>query len=366
MRSSRPTVRPYTWPSTRWDTPVSNVLDTLPFDYSHPAAPELRDLLAELYYRDDLIARLADGIGFPRSEIPYRDNATATWHEFLREARNRDVLTNLVIHILDDDRARAQHERIRELIGDDPVVARPTPAPTGVVDSAALSVLERQTADRPTFLGIAFLEAGLLAARAVARLTVYVGNRPFWATGFRIGDDFVLTNHHVLFDRDEPAARVLIDFNYENSWAGEARRPVQLDGDPGSIQGNRRHDWAVVRTREAIPEAFPALPLGARTSVGPRDGVCIVQHPSGGAKQVALHHNTVIHVNDNVVRYLTDTAEGSSGSPVFDHRWEVVALHRAGTRLVARFGGWRAFNEGTRIERVIDGLTIAGIPFNGS
>jgi V8-like Glu-specific endopeptidase len=67
-------------------------------------------------------------------------------------------------------------------------------------------------------------------------------------------------------------------------------------------------------------------------------------------------------VGDRRIHYLTDTLPGSSGSPVFDQRWRVVALHHS--------GGWlrepgseskRAYlrNEGILIDAVIDGLRAA-------
>ena len=47
-------------------------------------------------------------------------------------------------------------------------------------------------------------------------------------------------------------------------------------------------------------------------------------------KQISLYHNIVTNTNERVVQYLTDTLKGSSGSPVFNSDWEVVALHHSG------------------------------------
>jgi V8-like Glu-specific endopeptidase len=40
--------------------------------------------------------------------------------------------------------------------------------------------------------------------------------------------------------------------------------------------------------------------------------------------------NAVVLVGEGRVQYLTDTLPGSSGSPVFDADWNVVALHHSG------------------------------------
>jgi len=43
-----------------------------------------------------------------------------------------------------------------------------------------------------------------------------------------------------------------------------------------------------------------------------------------------LRYNSIVHVEETRLYYATDTEHGSSGSPVFDDRWSVIGLHRAG------------------------------------
>ena len=52
---------------------------------------------------------------------------------------------------------------------------------------------------------------------------------------------------------------------------------------------------------------------------------------------------------DSFLHYEADTEPGSSGSPVFDDGWEVVALHHASVRAPdhAELGGF--VNEGIRV-----------------
>lgn len=57
------------------------------------------------------------------------------------------------------------------------------------------------------------------------------------------------------------------------------------------------------------------------------------------------------HFNDDRILYTTETANGSSGSPVFDSEWRVVGLHN----------GWREHYELTKLRRVIRN---AGININ--
>ena len=88
----------------------------------------------------------------------------------------------------------------------------------------------------------------------------------------------------------------------------------------------------------------------------------IIQHPGGGQKQIALSHNVVAFADDRRLQYLTDTLEGSSGSPAFDMDWKVVALHHAGGWLREPGTKQRVYrNEGIHINVVIDGLKTAGL-----
>ena len=92
----------------------------------------------------------------------------------------------------------------------------------------------------------------------------------------------------------------------------------------------------------------------------------IIQHPAGAFKQFALEPIAIRDVDPHVVQYIADTQQGSSGSPVFNIRMQVIALHHAEAEMtVDSVAGpetiWR--NEGIRIERVIKGLADAGINY---
>jgi V8-like Glu-specific endopeptidase len=85
--------------------------------------------------------------------------------------------------------------------------------------------------------------------------------------------------------------------------------------------------------------------------------VNIIQHPGGLPKQVSLQRNFVHYSDSTIVQYVTATLPGSSGSPVLDDEWRVVALHHAGGLLTDPPSGQLAFrNEGICISRVIDDL----------
>lgn len=75
----------------------------------------------------------------------------------------------------------------------------------------------------------------------------------------------------------------------------------------------------------------------------------IIQHPQGRKKEVVVQQNELNDVHTNVIHYFSDTDYGSSGSPVFNNTWDLMALHHA------REPGESA-NEGIRIDKIVADL----------
>jgi endonuclease I len=97
--------------------------------------------------------------------------------------------------------------------------------------------------------------------------------------------------------------------------------------------------------------------------------VNIVQHPKGQYKQFVSRANELVDILESYLHYVTDTEQGSSGSPVYNDQWEVVALHHSGVprmrdgQYMAKDGrpwdgrdgdeiDWIA-NEGVRVSRIV-------------
>jgi V8-like Glu-specific endopeptidase len=117
------------------------------------------------------------------------------------------------------------------------------------------------------------------------------------------------------------------------------------------------NDWSVVKVAGKPSEAWGYLELKpAEVKVG--DHVNIIQHPGGGPKQISFTANIVVFADESRVQYLTDTLPGSSGSPVFEISWNVVALHHSGGWLTEPNLPKAAYyrNEGIPIARIIQGL----------
>jgi V8-like Glu-specific endopeptidase len=223
---------------------------------------------------------------------------------------------------------------------------------------------ERRIGSRSTLLPVSFLARGLQAARSVCLIRYTVENpntglqEPATATGFLIAADRLLTCFHVLPDAGV-AETAFARFGFEQrhagtDYAGEEFKILPTGGFWTS--GNRDHDWTVVAIDRAASERYGFLTISKVDFAGMAN-VNIIGHPDGDAKQIALYDNLLVGHEKNRVLYTTETSLGSSGSPVFDSDWRVVALHN-GWRMKAQRLGLRTVyrNAGVNINRVVDDL----------
>ncbi|MGW0787509.1 endonuclease [Streptomyces sp. NPDC002911] len=241
---------------------------------------------------------------------------------------------------------------------------------------------------RNNLTGVAFLEGGHLAARSVGRVTVTgPGGGRHYGTGFMVSPSLLMTNNHVLRSQEE-AGRALVEFNFQAALDGRPLAPVPFALEPQRFFATDVDlDFSVVAVAEGGAQParladFHWLPLdGSQGKVIIGEFVNIIQHPDGEPKQLALRENQVVDLLDRFLHYYTDTARGSSGSPVCNDQWEVVALHHSAVPQTDEEGhpltldgalwqpwmgehklAWKA-NEGVRISRVLQALsrlTLAG------
>lgn len=218
-------------------------------------------------------------------------------------------------------------------------------------------------------LSINFLDRGRRSADAVCRIKLPMEGGHSYGTGFLVGPRLLLTNNHVLASPSE-AAQSEAEFGYEHDLDGVLRDAVSFNLDPHQLFiTSAELDATLVAVApladNGVPlERFGWLPLIPMTGkVVDGEWVSIIQHPGGQPKQIAIHASQILNLDGQAIwssvrdflHYSTDTEPGSSGSPVFNDQWQVVALHHkavpSGRTLADGSPEWLA-NEGVRISAI--------------
>ena len=183
----------------------------------------------------------------------------------------------------------------------------------------------------PDFLHSRWLADGAKRCDAVARLVTPVE----LGTGFLASPWLLVTNNHVLTDPGT-AADTEVTFRYEEDARGRTTRAVKVRLEPDRCfltSPVDELDFTVVAVSavkgKAPGKTFGSIPMvGATGKILSGHPVNIVQHAGGRSREIAVRNNLLVGVDDaRYLTYLTDTEPGSSGSPVLNDAWELVALH---------------------------------------
>ena len=115
-------------------------------------------------------------------------------------------------------------------------------------------------------------------------------------------------------------------------------------------------DTTVVRLPRTPNKAKPLTISRAAVQMRqPAERVYVIGHPAGRGLEISLQDNLMLACDAVRVHYSAPTEGGSSGSPVFDRNWQVIALHHGGGTEVRRLdqsGGRYAANEGIALDAV--------------
>lgn len=316
----------------------------------------LRDMLAGTYWEKERIQVIIRESGLKIYQITASENPLVYWTNVLLEARLQARVPQLLARVRNDyPEIGTFNMEVDDLLKAMPVPSLPANDWQGPTEGGQLEAIIFNTA---TLRDITFLHKGIEKSKAVARVALADGRR---GTGFLVGNNYLVTNHHVLPSK-ELAATAVAQFRFEKALEGGEYEPDPFPLVPGRFwktspqDDEGGDDWTVVAVDGNPRAKYGSLYLG-RAEPKVKDEVIIVQHPAGGTKKIALSHNIVAYVDAKRVQYLTDTEEGSSGSPVFDSEWRVVALHHKGG-LLREPGSATQYkrNQGIHVNVLVDAL----------
>jgi S1-C subfamily serine protease len=233
--------------------------------------------------------------------------------------------------------------------------------------STAPSSLERIISASVPFVDIATWRAQLGALEGqVCRVEVPSGEQTILGTGFLVAADLCLTNYHVVQGLIEGTAdpiRTLLRFDFRRTadgkvindgtcfslaetWLVAARPPSAADSLPDDrdrLPAKDELDFALLRIRDT-PGAAPIgrvdqlvdVPIRGWVNRVGSDGyesgnpLFMLQHPEGAPLKLSFGTSIGVNANATRLRHRVNSERGSSGSPCFNARLELVGLHHAG------------------------------------
>lgn len=239
--------------------------------------------------------------------------------------------------------------------------------------------LERNFSQEKTFT-VDVLKQMLRLCRNIGCVTNHVGIRcgtGFLMTGPSLGVDEPLvfvTNAHVIGDAGTgvvSAKQANVVFEIESAAKGH---PVSHKVDrvlftskPGKLgeqlSSFEKLDVTIVALKSAPKRATGLTASDTLPQPSPKTKAFVLGHPKAGALQFSLHDSELLDIDDRgrLMHYRTPTEPGSSGSPVFDEDWKVVALHHAGAWKTPKLHGDGEYeaNEGITLHAIREGLKSA-------
>ncbi|MCD8487584.1 MAG: trypsin-like peptidase domain-containing protein [Desertifilum sp.] len=196
-----------------------------------------------------------------------------------------------------------------------------------------------------------------------------------YATGFLVGKNYLLTNHHVL-PNPEISEEFVARFCYERNVLGKDKKFIDYTFDSQLFITNQELDYTLIKlnkitdhstlknaklsceeagdnfgwlqmlkedklisppiSKDSVAEFCPNLDikdskLKAKISKFGLLGepVNIIQHPRGRRKEIVITSNRVQKIYDHRIQYEADADFGSSGSAIFNTDWQLIGIHHA-------------------------------------
>lgn len=312
------------------------------------ARARLRTELLNIENQIGAIETFARDIDLKPGNINFQGTAKNVWQNVLREAELQGKLKALVAVVAAEypNQSRQLHPPLTDLlqalgnryqeVGEDSEPPMPTATTKSHIFTwqgpESTDALERIWSSRSQFREANFLDRIQRVAKATGRVEYTSGGAI--GTGFLVGPDLLLTNHHVLPVNANLTQRQ-VRFGYRlNDQDLVEMGTTHTFSEILASSPNTELDFTLVRLTEAVgaDTAFGHVTLVDR-ELNEDDTLYIVQHPDGRPQQIALSSDPVVYIapGHRRVQYLTDTEHGSSGAPVCNHQGFVVALHHSGS-----------------------------------
>ena len=210
---------------------------------------------------------------------------------------------------------------------------------------------------------ICFLDLARAASETVGRVLRHDSMK---GNGFMISDKLFMTNNHIVHDC-EVAKRSVVEFNYELDQCGCPKPTTKFAFEPKDFlmkSPKEDLDFTIVAIGDRVSGEskltdFGFCPLKVeedKCALG--EFVNIIQHPGLEFKKIVLRTGRLVAQSEEVLHYYATVISGSSGSPVFNDKFEPIAIHHYGCPSRMAFTqngkpGPKQIAEGIRISAIV-------------
>ena len=186
-------------------------------------------------------------------------------------------------------------------------------------------------------------------------------DRGYVCTGFLVGPDLFMTNHHCIHDDfgllPLEDARIYMDY-YQDSDVDRTRGGVTA-GVSEVLRADALKDYALLRLDKPIGNTYGWLELDTTTRVDSSQSVKLISHNQGRSKEIVRRNSEIVELPTDftdefpfLLAYLADSQGGSSGSPVFLREGTgVIAIHHSAWS--SRATGEPLFNAGSLMSYIV-------------
>lgn len=250
----------------------------------------------------------------------------------------KELLDKQLSGVITDQEFRSQKAQLRQrilgildLIPSEREVIKLTSSFRSLYTTTPKETLEKIQGPTNTLMSMSWIYEAIEVSKSVCQVIRADDTK---GTGWLLEGGWMITNHHVIPNKQLAQTTKLV-FDYEEDLHGSKRKTSEfrLDAETAIFSNLLKLDYAYIKVLDNIQNPLSKwghLKLDTLQEPQKGDFVNIIQHPLGQYKQIALTRNDVIAVDKYKIFYRTDTEKGSSGAPVFDKNWNVIALHHLG------------------------------------
>ncbi|WP_414752674.1 trypsin-like peptidase domain-containing protein [Anabaena sp. CCY 9910] len=148
-------------------------------------------------------------------------------------------------------------------------------------------------------------------------------------TGVMIAKNLILTCNHIFSKTQVRQAWVRFNYNADSR---------QLDKDLYELDMNfvsfsSRHDYALIKLKENPQQQ---IAVNSEQILDSGQGIRIIHHPQGNPLIIS-DIGEIVQVGEDYIDHNLKTDNGSSGAPIFNRQWELIAIHQGNVGIGRNF-----------------------------